>query len=109
MFADLGHFSQLSIRVSSYHLPVLVQCLNNLEMNEFHQMHVMASMTLTDLFISDEQIAFTVVVYPCLILAYMGEAAYLSKHKEDLQRSFYKSIPGKSNEQSCDIGECSEL
>ncbi|XWS18734.1 hypothetical protein CRYUN_Cryun32bG0070100 [Craigia yunnanensis] len=39
------------------------------------------------------KIAFTVVVYPCLILAYMGEAAYLSKHKEDLQRSFYKSIP----------------
>ncbi|XVF25337.1 hypothetical protein REPUB_Repub13aG0204700 [Reevesia pubescens] len=52
MFADLGHFSQLSIRI-----------------------------------------AFTVVVYPCLILAYMGEAAFLSKHKEDLQQSFYKSIP----------------
>ncbi|KAB1669976.1 hypothetical protein ES319_1Z210100v1 [Gossypium barbadense] len=35
-------------------------------------------------------IAFTVIVYPCLVLAYMGEAAYLSKHKEDLQKSFYK-------------------
>lgn len=52
MFADLGHFSQLSIRI-----------------------------------------AFTVIVYPCLVLAYMGEAAYLSKHKEDLQKSFYKAIP----------------
>ncbi|KAK1581594.1 hypothetical protein Q3G72_007212 [Acer saccharum] len=52
MFADLGHFSQLSIRI-----------------------------------------AFTAVVYPCLILAYMGEAAYLSKHKEDMERSFYKAIP----------------
>ncbi|XP_038698642.1 probable potassium transporter 13 [Tripterygium wilfordii] len=52
MFADLGHFSHLSIRI-----------------------------------------AFTAVVYPCLILAYMGEAAYLSKHKQDLQRSFYKAIP----------------
>ncbi|XP_048229046.1 probable potassium transporter 13 isoform X2 [Ricinus communis] len=52
MFADLGHFSKLSLRI-----------------------------------------AFTVVVYPCLVLAYMGEAAYLSKHKEDLQRSFYKAIP----------------
>ncbi|KAJ9164467.1 hypothetical protein P3X46_024042 [Hevea brasiliensis] len=52
MFADLGHFSQLSLRV-----------------------------------------AFTVIVYPCLVLAYMGEAAYLSKHKDDLQRSFYKAIP----------------
>ncbi|KAF2309279.1 hypothetical protein GH714_001487 [Hevea brasiliensis] len=52
MFADLGHFSQLSLRI-----------------------------------------AFTVIVYPCLVLAYMGEAAYLSMHKEDLQRSFYKAIP----------------
>lgn len=41
------------------------------------------------------QIAFTGVVYPCLILAYMGDAAFLSKHKGDLQRSFYMSIPGE--------------
>ncbi|KAM0950775.1 putative potassium transporter [Dioscorea sansibarensis] len=52
MFADLGHFSKLSIRM-----------------------------------------AFTAVVYPCLVVAYMGEAAYLTKHIEDLERSFYKSIP----------------
>ncbi|CAK7335851.1 unnamed protein product [Dovyalis caffra] len=52
MFADLGHFSQLSIRI-----------------------------------------AFTAIIYPSLILAYMGEAAYLSKHKVDLQRSFYRAIP----------------
>lgn len=44
---------------------------------------------------SDEQLAFTLFVYPCLILAYMGEAAYLSQHKEDLQSSFYKAIPGR--------------
>ncbi|XP_021774493.1 probable potassium transporter 13 isoform X1 [Chenopodium quinoa] len=52
MFADLGHFSQLSLRI-----------------------------------------AFSGFVYPCLVLAYMGEAAYLSKHREDLQSSFYKAIP----------------
>ncbi|KAL5748119.1 hypothetical protein ACOSP7_025156 [Xanthoceras sorbifolium] len=52
MFADLGHFSCVSIKV-----------------------------------------AFTALLYPCLILAYMGEAAYLSKHHEDIQRSFYKAIP----------------
>nr|XP_029116219.1 probable potassium transporter 13 isoform X1 [Elaeis guineensis] len=52
MFADLGHFSKLSIRV-----------------------------------------AFAAVVYPCLVVAYMGEAAYLSKHREDLQSSFYKALP----------------
>nr|CAB3468713.1 unnamed protein product [Digitaria exilis] len=52
MFADLGHFSKLSLRLG-----------------------------------------FTIVVYPCLVLAYMGEAAYLSKHREDLQSSFYKALP----------------
>ncbi|KAK9151175.1 hypothetical protein Syun_009484 [Stephania yunnanensis] len=52
MFADIGHFSQLSIRL-----------------------------------------AFTAVVYPSLIVAYMGEAAYLSKHKEKFHRSFYRAIP----------------
>ncbi|XP_076893954.1 potassium transporter 1-like [Bidens hawaiensis] len=52
MFADLGHFSTLSVKI-----------------------------------------AFTFLVYPCLILAYLGEAAFLSRHHEDLQRSFYKAIP----------------
>lgn len=53
MFADLGHFSKLSLRI-----------------------------------------AFALLVYPSLVLSYMGEAAYLSKNKEDLHTSFYKSIPG---------------
>ncbi|OWM89630.1 potassium transporter 6-like [Punica granatum] len=57
MFADLGHFSQLSI-----------------------------------------QIAFTSFVYPSLILAYMGQAAYLSKHHSmdgHYQIGFYVSVPDK--------------
>ncbi|KAK4606047.1 hypothetical protein RGQ29_000359 [Quercus rubra] len=52
MFANLGHFSTLSIRI-----------------------------------------AFTFLVYPSLLLMYMGEAAFLSKHHEDIERSFYKAIP----------------
>ncbi|KAJ8775138.1 hypothetical protein K2173_020142 [Erythroxylum novogranatense] len=55
MFADLGHFSQLSI-----------------------------------------MIAFTFLVYPSLILAYMGQAAYLSKHhiiESDYRIGFYVSVP----------------
>ncbi|KAH7428231.1 hypothetical protein KP509_10G082200 [Ceratopteris richardii] len=52
MYADLGHFSQRSIKV-----------------------------------------AFTFVVYPCLTLAYMGQAAYLSRHPSNIERSFYMSIP----------------
>ncbi|KAH1040593.1 hypothetical protein J1N35_042336 [Gossypium stocksii] len=57
MFADLGHFSQLSI-----------------------------------------QIAFTSLVYPSLILVYMGQAAYLSQHhniESDYQIGFYVSVPEK--------------
>ncbi|MBA0601775.1 hypothetical protein Gorai_004943, partial [Gossypium raimondii] len=57
MFADLGHFSQLSIKI-----------------------------------------AFTSLVYPSLILAYMGQAAYLSWHhniKSDYQIGFYVSVPEK--------------
>ncbi|XP_002534415.2 potassium transporter 6 [Ricinus communis] len=57
MFADLGHFSQLSIKI-----------------------------------------AFTSLVYPSLVLAYMGQAAYLSKHHfedRDYRIGFYVSVPGK--------------
>lgn len=55
MFADLGHFSQLSIKI-----------------------------------------AFTSLVYPALILAYMGQAAYISTHHDftgAYQIGFYVSVP----------------
>ncbi|XP_020275247.1 putative potassium transporter 8 [Asparagus officinalis] len=40
------------------------------------------------------QIAFTLLVYPALILAYMGQAAYLSQHHNtSYQISFYVSVP----------------
>ncbi|CAA6669268.1 unnamed protein product [Spirodela intermedia] len=42
------------------------------------------------------QIAFTSLVYPALILAYMGQAAYLSKHHRiysSYQIGFYVSVP----------------
>ncbi|OAE33988.1 hypothetical protein AXG93_3891s1010 [Marchantia polymorpha subsp. ruderalis] len=41
------------------------------------------------------QIAFTTLVYPCLVAAYTGQAAYLLKHPEDVSETFYNSIPGK--------------
>ncbi|XP_010551955.1 PREDICTED: potassium transporter 4 [Tarenaya hassleriana] len=52
MFADLGHFSALSIRL-----------------------------------------AFAVVIYPCLVVQYMGQAAFLSKNLGSIPNSFYDSIP----------------
>nr|XP_048336852.1 potassium transporter 4 isoform X3 [Ziziphus jujuba var. spinosa] len=53
MFADLGHFTALSIRL-----------------------------------------AFAFVVYPCLVVQYMGQAAFLSKNTGTVAQSFYDSIPG---------------
>ncbi|XP_061371397.1 putative potassium transporter 12 [Gastrolobium bilobum] len=40
------------------------------------------------------QIAFTCMVFPCLLLAYMGQAAYLVKNPTSYSRIFYDSVPG---------------
>ena len=47
-------------------------------------------------FVAIFQLAFTCAVYPCLILAYMGQAAFLSRNNGDIERSFYMSIPSNS-------------
>ncbi|GAY49081.1 hypothetical protein CUMW_116540 [Citrus unshiu] len=39
------------------------------------------------------QIAFATVVYPCLLLAYTGQAAYLMKNPDHVHDVFYRSIP----------------
>ncbi|CAA2933691.1 potassium transporter 4-like [Olea europaea subsp. europaea] len=52
MFADLGHFNALSIRI-----------------------------------------AFAFIVYPCLVMQYMGQAAFLSKNISSIPNSFYASVP----------------
>ncbi|KAK1280823.1 putative potassium transporter 11 [Acorus gramineus] len=44
------------------------------------------------------QIAFTAVVFPCLLLAYSGQAAYIMQNKGHVMDAFYHSIPGKINE-----------
>eukprot|EP00249_Psilotum_nudum_P018191 c26681_g2_i1 orf=652-3183(+) len=39
------------------------------------------------------QIAFSCIVYPCLLLAYMGQAAYLLRYPSNVDDAFYKSTP----------------
>ncbi|TVU09378.1 hypothetical protein EJB05_42849 [Eragrostis curvula] len=39
------------------------------------------------------QVAFTAVVFPCLLIAYMGQAAYLMKNPLSVERIFYDSVP----------------
>ncbi|KAL3376653.1 hypothetical protein AABB24_003204 [Solanum stoloniferum] len=43
--------------------------------------------------VSAIQLAFTVIVFPCLLLTYMGQAAYLMQNKEHVVDAFYRSIP----------------
>lgn len=49
------------------------------------------------------QVAFSFVVYPALVLAYMGQAAYLSQHHQIEETSykigFYVSVPGTFTQQ----------
>ncbi|KAK4254665.1 hypothetical protein QN277_010014 [Acacia crassicarpa] len=45
--------------------------------------------------VSAVQIAFTLLVFPCLLLAYSGQAAYLMNNMDHVQDSFYRSIPDK--------------
>ncbi|KAJ8752302.1 hypothetical protein K2173_003938 [Erythroxylum novogranatense] len=52
MFADLGHFTAMSIRL-----------------------------------------AFAFVIYPCLVVQYMGQAAFLSKNVNSVPNSFFLSVP----------------
>ncbi|KAG0620420.1 hypothetical protein M758_4G214400 [Ceratodon purpureus] len=39
------------------------------------------------------QIAFTSLVYPCLIVTYLGQSAYLVKNMENVNDPFYSSLP----------------
>ncbi|CAI0414748.1 unnamed protein product [Linum tenue] len=39
------------------------------------------------------QVAFCFFVYPCLVLQYMGQAAFLSKNFSAISLSFYASVP----------------
>ncbi|GAB2297345.1 Putative potassium transporter 12 [Dionaea muscipula] len=39
------------------------------------------------------QVAFSCLVFPCLLLAYMGQAAYLLKYPDSVDRIFYDSVP----------------
>ncbi|KAJ1393096.1 Potassium transporter [Sesbania bispinosa] len=45
--------------------------------------------------VSSVQIAFTLVVFPCLLLAYSGQAAYLTHNLNHSQDAFYRSIPDR--------------
>ncbi|KAK4345297.1 hypothetical protein RND71_035473 [Anisodus tanguticus] len=65
MFADLGHFTSCSMR----------------------------GLPETTILPTKVEIAFSFLVYPCLVVQYMGQAAFLSKNLDAIPNSFYNSIP----------------
>lgn len=91
MFADLGHFSVRSIQV--------VYSQPHLNYPETASIKFFYGCILISFFFYanwNSQIAFTGVVFPCLLLAYMGQAAYLTKHPDSASRIFYDSVPGNT-------------
>ncbi|KHF99567.1 Potassium transporter 11 -like protein [Gossypium arboreum] len=54
--------------------------------------------------VSAVQLAFTVVVFPCLLLAYSGQAAYLFNKGDHVIDPFYRSIPGWDSCGARDVG-----
>lgn len=94
MFADLGHFSVPSIQVlSSLCEPYLPSSLTYLS-SRIISIEPLCYCSLSHLNYLP-QIAFTFVVFPCLLLAYMGQAAYLMKHPNSSDTIFYDSVPGE--------------
>jgi KUP system potassium uptake protein len=41
------------------------------------------------------QLAFTGIVYPSLVVGYIGQAAYLSKHLDQVEHAFFNSVPSQ--------------
>ncbi|RZC48242.1 hypothetical protein C5167_041173 [Papaver somniferum] len=51
---------------------------------------------LTHFPVSAVQLAFTMLVFPSFLLAYTGQAAYITKNPDHVVDAFYRSIPGLS-------------
>jgi KUP system potassium uptake protein len=46
------------------------------------------------IYIMELQMSFSGLVFPALLTAYCGQAAYLRKFPDEVEDTFYKSIPG---------------
>lgn len=105
MFADLGHFTVKSIQVKtltsqlrytfSWSYCVIDLKFVNHFLSELNWHFLFFSFLRIYISFCLFQLAFTAVVFPCLLIAYMGQAAYLMKHPLDVERIFYDSVPGK--------------
>ena len=106
LFAGLGHFYIPSIGVRQGNrgpLPVLHHGIlpfnyapcQNLLAYDCHQCvspprsHAQTTLPAP----SCVQIGFSFAVYPAIIVAYLGQGAYLLQHPENVSTAFYSSVP----------------
>lgn len=45
--------------------------------------------------VANLQLSFVFLVLPCLLLGYMGQAAYLMENHADAGQPFFSSVPSK--------------
>lgn len=88
MFADLCYFSVRSVQVKEQerilHLIYIYICMN-----------VAFDMITLLLYLTCLQLTFVLLVLPCLLLGYLGQAAYLMANQTGADQVFFHSIPSK--------------
>lgn len=95
MFADLGHFSVRSVQVSLLH-SMIFSMLGTSHKILIGSTFFLISLTRCKFNFFLLQISFSCLVFPSILSAYIGQAAYLSKFPQNVGNAFYASVPGKS-------------
>lgn len=87
MFADLCYFSVRSVQVMNhvYVLSIMASGCISFVISAYILMKMVVCLQLT----------FVFLVLPCLLLGYLGQAAYLMEHHADAGEAFFSSVPSR--------------
>lgn len=112
MFADLCYFSVRSVQVCSRIYLFLVERVYNMLILYYRSVHFwditlrlsfmslkmfnLAYIVIDNRMLSNLQLTFMFLVLPCLLLGYLGQAAYLMENHADTTQAFFSSVPSKS-------------
>jgi hypothetical protein len=89
MFADLCYFSVRSVQVKNEELrPCDTSELESwCSLTDYYSPNLLGTCSL--------QLTFVCLVLPCLMLGYLGQAAYLIENPNAADQAFFSSIPSK--------------
>lgn len=92
MFADLCYFSVRSVQVRNYfcYISHIIMLLSY-----FFKLFSSCGLSVDQISGVYMQLTFAFLVLPCLLLGYLGQAAYLMENHADAGRVFYSSVPSK--------------